>query len=285
MTGDAGARRSRGAGLATVVAAVLAVALVVAAVVAALAITGRIALPGRCAPQESAACTRVLFIGNSYTYVNDLPGTFAEVARSAGRDVEVAMSAPGGATLADHVASDVTRSALAAQPWDVVVLQEQSLFPAVASSRSGSFEPAVRSLVRAVTAMRARPLLLATWAYRDGAPGVGLRDRAAMQARIDAAYLGIARQLGIGVVPAGAAWAAVRAADPGIDLWQADGSHPAAAGTYLAACVVYAAVFGASPVGLGGGGDLSAETRVALQEAAALTTLADPAAWGLPSSP
>ncbi len=266
----------------TIVAVGLAAVLVAVAVVAALAVSGRIALPGHCAPQGAAGCTRVLFIGNSYTYVNDLPGTFAEVARSGGRDVEVGMSAVGGATLADHVASADTRAALGAQPWDVVVLQEQSETPASDATRIAVFEPAVRSLATTVTSRGATPLLLATWAHRDGSPAQGLTDYRAMQDRIDAAYLGIARALGVGVAPVGTAWAAVRASDPGIELWQADGSHPSVAGTYLAACVFYAAIFGASPVGLGGGGELTSETRRALQEEAARTVLTDPGRWGLP---
>jgi hypothetical protein len=284
MTRDPQIGRGRRVALPTVVAIALAVALVLAATVAALALTGRIALPGHCAP-ASDACTRVLFIGNSYTSVNDLPGTFAAIARSGGRDVEVAMSAPGGATLADHVRSAATRAALVAQPWDVVVLQEQSVFPAVDGSRTGSFEPAVRSLVGSVMAIGARPLLLATWAHRDGAPGMGVPDYATMQARIDAAYAGIGRELGAGVAPVGAALTATHAADPAIDLWQADGSHPTAAGTYLAACVAYAAVFGASPLGLGGEDDLPDATRRTLQEAAAAIVLGDPSAWGLSPTP
>ena len=213
--------------------------------------------------------------------MNDLPGTFAEVARSGGHDVEAGMSAVGGATLADHVASADTRAALASQRWDIVVLQEQSEAPAADTSRVGAFEPAVRTLVGSIESLGGRPLLLATWAHRDGDADIGIADYTTMQARLDAAYVGIARQLSVGVAPAGAAWAAVRAADPTIDLWQADGSHPSVAGTYLAACVVYASIFGTSPVGLDGGGDLSADTRRALQEAAAATVLVDPSAWDL----
>jgi len=53
----------------------------------------------------ASVCMRVLFLGNSYTYVNDLPSTFAQLARSAGRPVEVAMVANGGETLTQHAAS------------------------------------------------------------------------------------------------------------------------------------------------------------------------------------
>ena len=73
----------------------------------------------------------------------------------------------------------------------------------------------------------------------------------AMERAIEAAYGTVGDDLGIDVAPVGAAWAAARVEHPEIDLWQPDGSHPSAAGTYLAACVLYATIFGASPEGLG----------------------------------
>ena len=56
-----------------------------------------------------------------------------------------------------------------------------------------------------------------------------------MQAAIDQAYATIGGELAIPVAPAGEAWCLVTGDDPTIALWQADGSHPTAAGTYLAA--------------------------------------------------
>ena len=59
----------------------------------------------------AGACTRVLFLGNSFTYVNDLPSTFAQLSKANGRPVDVDMVANGGETLAQHAASsdDTTR--------------------------------------------------------------------------------------------------------------------------------------------------------------------------------
>ncbi len=71
-----------------------------------------------------------------------------------------------------------------------------------------------------------------------------------MQAAIDDAYAELGRALGVLVVPAGRAWAATLRIDPSTGLWQADGSHPSLAGTYLVACVLYARLFGTSPVGI-----------------------------------
>src|SRR5438105_1158267 len=55
-----------------------------------------------------SACTRVLFIGNSYTFVNNLPDVFADLAASAGRRVDTGLVAAGGWTLARHAASGAT---------------------------------------------------------------------------------------------------------------------------------------------------------------------------------
>jgi hypothetical protein len=57
---------------------------------------------------SAANCTRVLFIGDSYTYVNDLPATFAFLSSSGGHPVETGTDAQGGATLTDHAAAAST---------------------------------------------------------------------------------------------------------------------------------------------------------------------------------
>jgi hypothetical protein len=56
--------------------------------------------------------------------------------------------------------------------------------------------------------------------------------------------------------------------DPAIALWQDDGSHPSAAGTYLAACVLYTRIFGATPVGISASEGLSPDIARILQVAA-----------------
>jgi hypothetical protein len=83
------------------------------------------------------------------------------------------------------------------------------------------------------------------------------------------------------VAPVGYAWSTVRTEDPRMDLWQADGSHPSEAGTYLAACVFYAAIFGQSPEGSTYTAGLPAVTAALLQRTAGATVLTDPARWDL----
>jgi hypothetical protein len=228
------------------------------------------------------APTRVLFIGNSLTLVNSLPEIFAELARSGDHSVDVDMSAQGGQTLADHASSPSTLGKLADQSWDFVVLQEQSRVPAIAAQRSQQMVPAVRLLDGKIGEIGASTLLFMTWASRDGLPGAGFEDYAAMQAAIEAGYLEVAGEIGAMVAPVGVAWQRALEGDTQLALWQRDGSHPSLEGTYLAACVFYATLLGQSPEGSSYLAGLPEQTARFLQAVAAETVLGDPERWHMP---
>jgi hypothetical protein len=229
-----------------------------------------------CDADRSGGCIRVLFVGNSYTYVNDLPGTFAALAASGGHPVETSMIASGGATLADHLASAATMAMIRGSHWDFVILQEQSGIPASALAQRQQMEPAARGLLTAVQAASGQPVLFETWAHRDGYPEIGLTGYEAMQAQVNLAYESIGADLQVPVARVGRAWEAVARFEPDLPLWSEDGIHPAPAGTYLAACVFYVTVFGGSPEGVAYRGDLPAATVLELQRVAASAMLTAP---------
>jgi hypothetical protein len=184
---------------------------------------------------------RVLFIGNSYTYVNDLPKMLAALARAGNqRPVVYERETPGGYTLEKHWKDGKAVKKIAAAKWDYVVLQEQSLRPLV--ERQRMFEYAAK-LGGAINKQQARTLLFQTWARQD-APQ--------KQADLSKAYLDLGKELKGRVAPVGMAWERALKADPKLVLHSADKSHPGKAGTYLAACVFYATIFGKSPEGLPG---------------------------------
>jgi hypothetical protein len=224
-------------------------------------------LDGSCSLLDRTPCTRILFVGNSYTYVNDLPTVFRNLARAAGQNVATGEVANGGETLAQHVSSGDAPGAIDGSRWQFVVLQEQSEIPAVEALRQAEFYPATRSLVSTIRAAGATPVLFETWAHRMGWSDYGL-DEPAMQAAINQGYGTIGSQLGVVVAPAGQAWQLALKLDPGVALWQDDGSHPTLAGTYLAACVLYTRVFGRSPLGINDAEGLPAALVMTLQQAA-----------------
>src|SRR5438445_8073556 len=187
----------------------------------ALALSGCSASTADCTDQwPTTACTRILFIGNSFTYVNDLPAIFAQLARAGGHPVETGMAAPGGFRLADHVTAAGTLTALHSARWTFVVLQDQSQLPAIEAFRRSEMDPAARSLVGLIRAGGASPMFFVTWAHRTGWPERGLPTYESMQRRIDIGYLSIARELGVPLSPVGPAWLAVTQRHPDVDLWQ-----------------------------------------------------------------
>src|SRR5262249_46330103 len=134
------------------------------------------------------------------------------------------------------------------------------------------------TLVEQIRGIGARPVFFSTWAHREGWPEQGL-NWAAMQSAIDAAYLSLGGQLGVGVAPVGEAWTAALAADPGVLLWEDDGSPPTAAGTFIAAAVFYAALFDDDPVAAARGSGAPSVDASATLAAVARDVVADRSHW------
>lgn len=180
---------------------------------------------------------RILFIGNSYTYCNELPTMLAQLAAAGGKDVEVHQVTAGGVTLEWHAQNEATLAALC-EAWDFVVLQEHSIRPIQDTPKMAM---AVAALQAVIASTGAQTVLYMTWA-RQHFPE--------MQAGLARVYAEIAREIGARVAPVGLAWEAALAADPSLALHTEDKSHPTPIGSYLTACVFYATFFGESPVGL-----------------------------------
>ncbi len=199
--------------------------------------------------------------------------------------METGLVANPAESFVDHVGSRDTLRSLRAAKWNVVVLQEQSQIPASERLRETRMYPAARQLVDMVRSAGAQPMFFLTWARRYGLAAEGLVDYASMQSAVDEGYLVIARDLRVAVAPIGYAWSVTlseeRHADRHAGLWRLDGSHPAVRGTYLAACVFYAAIFRETPDGLPYRAGLSDEEAARLQAVASKVVLGDSAKWGL----
>ena len=180
---------------------------------------------------------KILFIGNSFTARNDVPGQLELLAEWAGASVRHDMIQAGGASLRMHWNKGEARRAIEQTKYDYVVLQEQSTLPIKNAKR---FHENVRLFDEVIRASGARTALYLTWARRH-APET--------QRALTDGYRAIGAELGALVVPVGAAWERVRLTHPNVELYDADGSHPSAAGSYLAACTFLGALCGKSPVG------------------------------------
>lgn len=180
----------------------------------------------------------VLFIGNSFTARNALPDMIARLAAARGSAMEYRLINVGGASLRTHWNKGDARAAIESKRYDVVVLQEQSTLPVKNDRR---MKENVRLFDEVIRAAGSRTALYLTWARKQSPDA---------QRAITEAYTSIAREIGATVVPVGVAWERfIRKHDRPV-LHDKDGSHPSLAGTYLAACVFFAVLFGASPVGV-----------------------------------
>jgi len=173
---------------------------------------------------------RVLFVGNSLTYYNSMPRLVQQLA--AGDEgvtplFAVWYTAPGW-TLRRAAGDKDLKALVGNVRWDTVVLQEQSdLASSSLDQRLRKTDPYVRDLQARIAAVGAQTVLFMTWRYRDES------DLAAV--------------LGLPIAPVTPAWGEAQARRPELDLRANDGRHPNRAGSYLAACVFYAALTGRDP--------------------------------------
>lgn len=193
---------------------------------------------------------KFLFIGNSYTYYHDLPGTFAAICLANGHEIEVDSVTKGGYSINNYLdESDTFGRRLAiklkTEKYDAVVIQEQSIRAAAEPER---YFTAIKELVRRIrlTQPEIKLYIYATWARRDG-NGVLAENgwtHDTMLKKLRDSFESIAEELGGEVVYAGDAMHEAYRGAAGDTVYAPDGSHPSEDGTKLVAKVFYDKIFG-----------------------------------------
>ena len=176
---------------------------------------------------------RVLFIGNSLTYFNDLPATVAQLALSAGQTVEVSSVARPNFALIDHVSGKSNAvEVIQTGGWDYVVLQQG---PSSLDLSRDTLVLATRLLDPYIKAAGGRSALLMVWPEST---------RFEFFDDVRASYQLAAQEVQGLFLPAGEAWLGAWAEDSQLQLYGPDGYHPSELGTYLTALVVFEGVTG-----------------------------------------
>ena len=191
-----------------------------------------------CAQQPQGEL-RVLFIGNSLTYANDLPAIVEALAEASHqkRFVYKTIALPNFG-LEDHWQQGEARNVIAKGKWDVVVLQQG---PSGLEESRRSLLDSVRRFDKEIRAAGAKPALYMVW---PAEARFGDFDR------VVESYKLAAEEVKAMLLPAGQAWREAWKRDAKIALYSEDKFHPSVAGSYLAALVMYENLFGNSPVGL-----------------------------------
>jgi len=220
---------------------------------------------------------RVLIIGNSFTYYNDMNkpnGIFYNIAKAAGyTGVSVTTVYKGAYHLRqfldenDEYGKQVLTYLKSSVKWDIVIIQEQSSTPI---ANPGDFYDGVRDFKKLVDANGGELWLYETWGYKTGHSDLATYGPTSdkMEMKLRAAYKAIADELGIGVCYAGAAFTASNKANKSIDLYYTDSKHPSVAGSYLIAWTLFGTIFGVDPATLTYNGSLKSADAEALKQIA-----------------
>jgi hypothetical protein len=181
--------------------------------------------------------TRVLFIGNSYTFYNR--GIDRQL-KGLAPAMRTKLIAEGGYTLEAHWRAGKALQSIQQGGWDYVVLQEQSQRPVLSQPQFMEFAVKFEAEIQQ---SGAQTVLLMTWESPESIP------RGVTTANLAAAYNLAGAKLGAKVAPAGLAFARALRERPDLSLYSPDG-HPTMYGTYLAACALYGTITGQSPLGI-----------------------------------
>jgi hypothetical protein len=199
----------------------------------------------------------VLFIGNSYTYYNNLPDLVNEIALSFGDTLVHESSTPGGSNFNAHSTNIQTLNKINQQQWDYVVLQAQSQELSFSPFQVASDSyPYAEILVDSIFANSSctEPLFFMTWGRKYGDQSncqfyPPVCTYLGMQQRLRENYLDMSFLHNASCSPVGMAWKKFIEIDSTLNLYSSDNSHPSIYGSYLAACTFYSSIFKKSAVG------------------------------------
>lgn len=192
---------------------------------------------------------KILFIGNSYTYYNDMPTLFSRLCGCNGKQAQVFSVTKGGRRLHENLDSsdETTRqleAVVAQNTMDVYVLQEHSTLPLLDFQR---FSANVTGLMEKLGP--ARYVLYQTWGRKTGSAFLEEQKLSTrtMALRLQDAYREVAETAGADCAPVGLCFLQVSENHPEIELYDPDLTHPSYEGSCLAALVHYRTIFDEIP--------------------------------------
>ena len=226
-------------------------------------------------PEGGYNGTRVLLVGNSFTYFHDCDSMLLQISRSQGLDIRLGEFLKGGQTFGQHLNLPRTSEAIAAGSYRFAFIQDQS-------SNAARFSRDKRKDVLANTVELKRRILQAspdcqvilerTWSF-EGEDYAGFGSLANLDLHIGKGAAEIARKAGLWLSPIGIGFNTVRAERPDINLFEPDAKHQSAAGSYLKCCINYLVLTGKPFQGEVATCGVAPETAAYLQKVAERTVL------------
>lgn len=238
-------------------------------------------------PSYAGKKLKVLFIGNSYTYLYDIPKLTADVALSTGDTLIYDMSASGGQTIQGHLIDAQTQSKIKAGGWDYVIVQEQSQVPSFPDGQiQTGFLPLARKLDSIIHVHNpcSQTMFYMTWGRKNGDdlncpvyPPVCTYE--GMDSLLRLRYMMVADSNNAEVAPVGAVRHYIRSKHPAIELYEPDESHQSQSGAYVSACTFYTMLFRKDPLSITHNYTLSATDALNIRQATKKVTFDSLSYW------
>ncbi len=187
-----------------------------------------IGISNECLAQIEKDTLLILFVGNSYTYMSNMPQLVSQISNKTKVKLITSKSTAGGATLSDHWNGNKnlkTKEIIENGKYDIVVLQGHSM---ETIEKKDDFVMYSKKLCDLIKASGAKPFFYITWA-RQKVPQY--------QETITKTYQQVSKENDCGLVMVGEAWKLARALRPDMQLFILDGSHQTDLGAFLTACV------------------------------------------------
>ncbi len=199
------------------------------------------------ASADTIPALKILFIGNSYTHMHDMPKMFGKIAKKAGMNVLVEKSAKSGASFHEHSERSDMFEAINKRKWDYIILQgysrELSFQPEYIDTATIPFLSKITQAIYDNNACT-NVLFYMTWGYEDGYnEREEVNSYAKMADSIERGYSYLGEVFNVPVVPVGMVWKEVKNTTS-IDLYADDRAHPSNSGSYLIANTFFESIFG-----------------------------------------
>lgn len=186
------------------------------------------------APLILCAQTSVLFVGNSYTYYNEMPKTVKRLTEINGQDCNITSSVYGGVSLEDHwkeYAGLRTKKLIEEGAFDFVILQDQSLTPIQNPHKTLTYG---KKLAELVEEKGGQVLIFQTWSRKSNPRS---------QIKLNDTFSKLIDETRAKKAPVADAWLLAIKEYPELTLYDPDGSHPSELGSYLTALIIYCVLF------------------------------------------
>ncbi len=216
---------------------------------------------------------KILFIGNSYTYYNDMPTEiFAKMCESAGISVAVRAITKGGESLLGHATEGHPRyaeieEAFTSEHYDYLILQEQSDTPAV---KREAYFAGLDHFIKKGRENGATVFLYGTWRKKEGHKNYEKYSltKSELSEKLNSTFCEAAKTFGIGVAFVDPPFIEAENTPNLPDPYNEDRSHPTYVGSFIAALTIIKTIFGISPIEISFTGELSPEIAEKLKKIA-----------------